>query len=122
MASPGATRTAIGGVLLAGLLAVSPAPTFAVASDVSLSGRATAAASCSPANLQFRPHPVPEAYVGRPFEVTVAIVDAFMNVVTEGTSATVTLAIETSPAPWLDTLLRGASRDRLGRLEQAPGP
>ena len=87
MASPGAARTAIGGVILAGLLAVSPAmspaPTFAVASDVFLSGRATAAASRSPANLQFRPPQVPEAYVGRPFEVTEAIVDAFMNVVTE---------------------------------------
>jgi hypothetical protein len=83
--------------LLVVMQALSPPASFAGSSDAPYPGSAIHASSGPPTNLQFRPHPGPEAYIGRPFEVTVAIVDAFMQVVTEGTTAMVTLAIETSP-------------------------
>lgn len=61
----------------------------------------TLAADLVPSRLLFWDLPT-EVYVGRPFDVVVAIVafpDSLGVVVTEGTSATVTLDIESGPVP-----------------------
>jgi hypothetical protein len=61
----------------------------------------TLAADATPVRLLFWDLPT-EVYAGRPFDVVVAIVafpDSLGVVVTDGTSATVTLSVESSPVP-----------------------
>jgi hypothetical protein len=63
--------------------------------------RGVAAAPAGPMAIQFWSSPS-DAYLTRPFNVQVAIVDSLQypqSVVTSGTSATVTLTIETGPDP-----------------------
>ena len=91
MASPRASRTAAFSVLVAASLAIvsASAPGAAVA------------APAGPMALEFWSSPS-EAYLTRPFDMQVAIVDSPQyppSVVTSGTSATVTLAIDTRTDP-----------------------